>query len=206
MKPIAMISLGWLLLISANLQAADDVLPPEVKSLIGMKLPPVRVEGKDIKRDPRLEPLPSDYVLLQPASIPQWKYKGGWLLPQTNMGIEELYLGDLSIFVVDTINKNNKIKTILDAHVLPQNLLFYYIKDGKVVKKNKTGLYELNAMCEREASEVIVGLMRPEVGNENCQHKTTQVIRAWKIDPNTGSIMLIPSHGVTCLVPAADWC
>ena len=208
---LVFLAAGGIALLAGNALSADDALPPEVKELIGMKLPPVRVEGKDIKRDPRLKPLPPDYVQIQPASIPGWKYKGGWLLdkppiPKKHMGVEELYRGNLSIFVIDLIDESDKSKIILDAQVLPQNLLLYYVKNGEVARKSKRDLYELDAMCQRDVSEVIVGLMRPELGKENCQHKTTQVIRAWKIDSETGHIMAIPPDGVTCLVPAADWC
>ena len=206
-----LLAVGGMALLAGYARGTDETLPPEVKALIGINLPPVRVEGKDIKMDPRLKPLPSDYVRIQPASIPGWKYKGGWLLnksPQSKqrMGVEELYRGDLSIFVIDLIDENDKSKTILDAQVLPQNLLLYYVKNCEVVKRNKRGLYELNAMCERADSEITVGLMRPEAGKEDCQHKTTQVKRAWKIDPVTGRIIVIPTNGVTCLVPAGDWC
>lgn len=203
---------GGMVLLAGMAQGADDAMPPEVKALIGMKLPPVRVEGKDIKRDPRLKPLPQDYVQIQPASIPGWKPNGGWLLDKLseskqNVGVEKLYRDDLLIFVVDLIDGNDKNKIILDAQVLPQKLLRYYVKNGAIEEKKKTrGLYEFNAMCERDASEIIVGLMRPEAGKEDCQHKTTQVSRAWKIDSRTGHITTIPANGVTCLVPAEDWC
>jgi hypothetical protein len=200
---LVLFALGAMALQMSKAQGSDEVLPPEVKELIGINLPPVRVAGKDLKLDPRVEPL------LQPADIPGWKYRGGWLVTQTptkSMDVEEVYRGNLSIFVVDQIDENDHSKLILDAHELPQNLLWYYVKNGKAVEKKKRGLYEFNAMCKRNNSEVIVALMRPEAGEENCQHETTQVIRAWKIDSETGHITEIAPQGVSCLVPAGDAC
>jgi hypothetical protein len=206
-----LLAVGGMALLAGYARGTDETLPPEVKALIGINLPPVRVEGKDIKMDPRLKPLPSDYVRIQPASIPGWKYRGGGLLtksPQSEhrMGLEELYRGDLSIFVIDQIDENDKSKTILDAQVLPQKLLLYYVKNGEVVEKKQGRLYEISEMCEREDAEIIVGLMRPEAGKEDCQHKTTQVIRAWKIDSGSGRVTAISTHGVACLVPAGNTC
>lgn len=172
-------------LLTGNAQAADEALPPEVKALIGMKIP-AKAPGRT-------------------GDIPEWKtIVGGVLGSKPNdiqeMGLEELYRDGISIFVIDLMDKRDRSRTVLDARLLPRQLLSYEIKNGKIVmKRNSSQLYSLVMGCERNRSEeTIVGLMRPEPGKGNCTHNSKQVKRAWLIDPQTGRITDISPQDVSC--------
>lgn len=185
MKQIVQIFLGWLLLFSVNSQAADDAIPAEIKALIGNKI---------FAKTPKTV-----------GDVPDWKITGGGTLVgtsivETNLGYELRHKGNINIFWIDTIDSDYN-RTILDVRVLPQSLLFYDIKDDKIIpKKNWRHLYMFQHSCQKDSSEkqVIVALIRPEQGKDNCVHWTSQVKLAWSIDSKTGRISEISPKGISC--------
>lgn len=168
------------LMLTGYAQAADEPLPPEVKKLIGAK----------IAFDPE-----------RGGKVPGWNMLGSYSFAGIEeLGIEEMYNENMSIFAVISINKAGSSKMILDAKILPQQALSYSIKNGNIIpRKNRNALY-LNNSCKRTASELIVGLMRPEPEMEkgNCTHWSKDVKRAWNIDQKTGRLTEISPQGVSC--------
>jgi len=169
---------------------ARDKNPTEVEALIGMRIP-AKAPGRQ-------------------GSVPGWWMMGSYALdaakrPQQSLGVEELYRDDVSIFVIDLLDEKDLSRTILDAQVIPRNLLWYNAKNGKFAQKNNRRLYRFNSMCKRADFETIVGLMRPESGKEDCTHHSKQVIRAWRIDQQTGHIVDTSTQGVSCFKGDADY-
>lgn len=173
-------------------QCADEALPPEVQSLIGMKIQSEK-QGEF-------------------GRIKNWESKGWSTLnifpkPNQTMGVEELYQGDMSIFVIELMDKSDWSMTILDAQVLPRQMLNYSVKNGKIVWKKSLRTYRFESGCYRKTNpkERIVGLIRPENGKEDCTHETKQVKRAWKIDQESGHVSETLSDRVLCYFMDAEF-
>lgn len=172
---------GEMVLLVGNAQGADEALPPEVKVLIGMKIP---AKAGDV--------------------VPGWNVMGAGMLgvkTETGLalGYELLYQQNISIFVIDAKDKDLN-RAILDAHVLPRQLMNYNVNVGEIVfKKNASQFYEFVHSCKREPYEpLVVGLVRPEPGV--AMGWSEQVRRAWAIDSQTGHITNISTQGVSCFV------
>ena len=181
---------GGMTVMAGSAYCEGDVLPPEVRAMVGMRIP-AKAPGRQ-------------------GSVPGWLRMGSYALdaakrPLQSLGVEELYRDDVSIFVIDLLDEKDWSRTILDAQVMPQKLLWYYVKNGKFVEKKNKQLYSFSSMCKRADSETIVGLMRPESGKEDCTHHSKQVIRAWIIDQQSGRITGIPTQGVSCFKGDTDY-
>ncbi|MDD4977863.1 MAG: hypothetical protein PHI29_04460 [Gallionella sp.] len=169
---------------SCSAREEKETLPPEVRQRVGVRI--------------------SD------TGVPREELVSGWIAN----GFESIYISpdkslirtmamfeknDTSIFAIISLNTKEKYKTILDAQLLPKELLTYYFKNGKsVTKKQWWKFYSPTAICYREREEIIVGLMRPEQGKQDCSHKTKQVKKAWKVDQESGHISEIPTQGIVC--------
>ncbi len=175
---------GGMALLAGNAQGAEDAMPPEVKALIGMRIPDTET-GRN-------------------GEIPNWTMNGGEVFRISTDGasgsmISGYFQNNLSIFVVEERNNKEKYRTILDAQLLPIEFLTYYLKNGKAVtKKQWWKFYVPTVLCYRERGETIVGLMRPERGKYDCSHKTKQIKRAWKINQETGHIAETSPQEVSC--------
>jgi len=172
---------GTMAVLVGNAQGKETSLPPEVKKLIGMKM------TFDNNRGSR---------------VPGWERVGSYSLIPGNevLGVDELYRESESIFAVIFFNKNDHSKTILDARVLPQDSLSYFVRGGQVVPRKSSRVLYFRNICKRADTEIVVGLMRPEpeMQQDNCTHWSKQVKRAWSIDEQTGRISEISTEGVSC--------
>lgn len=192
---------GGMTLVVGNAQGADDALPPEVRALIGMKLPPVRVEGKDIKS---LKPLPPDYVRMVPASVPRFIDTGGALFyesdkPKYSLAYSEgLADGKWPVFITERIYED-KSTEILDVQMLPAELLEWPYED-KQLKHYLADRFRFSESCRSgsEDSRIIFGLVKAEQGKSDCGHFSKRVKMAWLIDPQTGRIKSLSTHGLQC--------
>lgn len=167
-----------------------DKNPPEVDALIGMRIPP-RAPGKQ-------------------GNIPGWvsrtsrSFHHGTKPLDTLSGIEEIYRPNMVALIVDKLEKKNLERVILDAQVLPMELMPYRIRRGELVWKNNWHKYYGINVCEKEGEAYIVGLMRPETGKKDCNHETHQVKRAWRVEKNTGHIEEISPRSVHCYFDLAE--
>lgn len=163
---------------------ARDKNPPEVEALIGMQ---IQAHGPG-----------------EPGRIPGWRViQSSTLSVETHpqfLGYEELIRGSISIFIIDRLDKRNLSRTILDAHVLPLQLLTYRVTGGKAVaRQDRRSRYTMQTHCSREGIEGhVIALARPKPGMEQCENAIAEVRRAWRIDGQTGKIEDIPTSGVTC--------
>lgn len=195
---------GWMLVVAGNAYCGDIPLPPEVQALIGMKLPPVRVEGKDIKIAPWVKPFPPDYVRMSPASVPGFNHIGGALFfendkPKYSLAYSEgLANGKWPVFIIERIYED-KSKVILDAQMLPAELLEWPYVD-KQLKHYLADRFRFSQSCRSgsEDNRIIFGLVKPEQGKSDCGHFSRRVKMAWLIDPQTGRIKPLSTHGLQC--------
>lgn len=174
---------GCMSLLASNARGVEDAMPPEVRVLIGMRIQSER-HGEF-------------------GRIKNWKSKGWTTLnifpkPNQTIGVQELYRNDMSIFVIELMDKTDWSMTLLDVRVLPRHMLEYDVKNGEIVWKKSSHAYRFEPMCYRKLEERIVALMRPEQGKGDCTHTTRQVKRAWKVDEQTLRISEIAPQGVSC--------
>jgi len=161
----------------------EQQLPADIKALIGLKIPDMESGGK--------------------GGIPSWSLKGGSLVGKQQFGVEQWYRGGEFIFLVRRLDDAGRI--VLDARVLPRHLLAYHEKNGDLVFEQRSSKYSFESMCYRLKDELVVGLMRPERGKEDCTHTTKRLKRAWKIDAQNGRISDIPTQGVSCSFMDAEY-
>lgn len=205
---------GWMLVATGSAYCGDIPLPPEVQALIGMKLPPVRVEGKDIKMAPWARAkLPPDYVRMSPARIPGFIYAGGALFysydkdqPKDELGYSEgLADGKWPVFTIERIYED-KSTEILDVQMLPAELLEWQFVDKQ--RKDLKGRFRFSESCRTgsEDNRIIFGLVKPERGKSDCGHFSRRVKMAWLIDTQTGRIKPISTHSLQCYFLTMNEC
>lgn len=169
----------------ANAQCIGDSLPPEVRTLIGMKLPPKIVGMKQ-------------------AGIPGFSRVNGALLVDSGEKTdsvlaysEGLFEGKWSIFFLERIYPDMSIE-ILDAQVLPANLLDWRLVNGK--PEGNSGRFRLSERCRANDKDerIILGLVKPEHGKEDCAHFSKRVKQAWQMDMKSGCLTPIATSGLKC--------
>lgn len=187
MKRISLIALYYIMLAPITV-LADDVLPPNLLSLIGKTF------------------------ALKATEFPDWRIARSAMLEKGQqegheIAVEHLYRSDMSILVSELINKNDQSTTILDIRVISTRYLDSEVINGNLsFKKNGGQLFRFEAFCKINASDekYIVGLIRPEPGQEDFTHWTTQVKRAWSIDRKTGKISNVSPEQVSCWWQSAE--
>ncbi len=185
LPPLIFVAASGAALLAGNAEGVEESLPSEVRALVGMKIPDMEPSGK--------------------GGIPGWHSKRGTLLGKQRVGVEELYRGSTFIFLVSGLDETGKNRTVLGVQVLPLNLLSYYEKDGELMFTRHSKKYQFESLCYRQKGEIVVGLMRPERGSEDCRHTTKQIKRAWSIDEQSGRISEISTQGVSCSFMDAEY-
>jgi hypothetical protein len=193
---------GWMLMAGAA-YCGDAPLPPEVQALIGMKLPPVRVEGKDIKMHPDIKQRP-DFVFMQ-THIPGYTHIEGNIAslkdkPGSQLWYETGFIGGKwPVLLVRRLHKDMSYE-ILDAQMLPANLIEWTFANGKL--QDVKGRFRLSGYCQignkEDVSRTIVGLIKPEKGKSDCSHDSRRVKQAWEIDQQSGHVAPISTQGLQC--------
>lgn len=169
---------GGMGLLVDNALGAHDAMPPKVKVLIGMKIPP-KAPGRT-------------------GDVPGWVYLWGSGIVG-DISFNFLQQGNTTVLTIDSrINQNT---TILDARVIPGNLLNFYMKDGvRELKKNDMQMYRITEACTRvssEKKEIILGMWRFEPGSK-CNDSSNLVKKAWLLNPESGHLTDISTKGVSC--------
>ncbi len=184
MALLLFIASGGMVLAADNAAIQDEPLPPEVKKLIGMKLQP-KVVGR------------------VPAHIPGFYEVTGALLGQDERHENELAYGEgvvankWAVFIVERFLADKSVE-ILDAQMLPENLIEWRIDEGN--RKYLEGRYRFSVNChtEEKASHHIFGLVKTEKGKSDCAHFSKQVKLAWRVDRQSGRITPTSSKGMRC--------
>jgi len=187
-----LLTVGGMAFQSGRALAVEEPLPPEVKALIGMEVP-AKAPGR-------------------PGDVPGWISLWGSLIMGSEttdgdeFGFEIDQKANITILIVERLHKFNK--TILDARVIPGNLLPYYTekKNGHTVwkEKDRAKFFDINEGCSRsnrEANEIIIGMWRYKPGHL-CKAAFSQVKKAWLLDRNNGHLTEISTEGVSCRDPA----
>lgn len=167
---------------SCSAREEKEVLPQEVKVMIGMKIPP-KEKGRG-------------------GDIPKLTLLNGALVKEDDSGNtlayeEGLVSGKWPVFFVERILKD-KTTEILDAQLLPENLIQWrFVGENVVFLKNR---YQLSNHCQKQPvdSKIIFGLVKARRGKSDCGHFSQHVDRAWQIDPLTGQISTVPAKGLQC--------
>lgn len=187
---IAATLLGWslMVLLSCNAQGEDEPLPPEVKALIGMKIPP-KVVGKS------------------GAPIPKFLSFGGGMLnrkignetPRAELIFEEGMVNEKWPVFIVYASHADKTREILDARLLPKGLINWRYADGKI-KRLEDGnflIFSTDCLYANGDGRIIFGLEDPKAEHEGM---STRIERAWEIDQQSGHIKSIPTQGISCAI------
>jgi hypothetical protein len=182
MKQLIWICLCWLTLLLVDAQAADGALPPEVKVLIGMKIPP-KAPGRQ-------------------GDVPGWLDLDGQGIVNS-IGFSILQKDKVTILAIDSVDPKDQTRTILDVRMIPGNLLNRYMKDGQVqLKTNDMQLYRITTACLRGGSPdedgVLMGMWRYEPGTRSCGGPSNLIKKAWLLNSESGKLTDISTEGVTC--------
>lgn len=177
-----------MLLLVGNAQGADEPLPPEVKKLVGMKIPP-KVNGRT------------------PAAIPGFIRLSGRMLDR-QIGIETSRAELISeeglldekwpVFIVYASHAD-KTREILDVRLLPKNLINWRYVNGKIVGAGKGDFYIFSTWCQYAKGDgrIIFGLEDPTVEHNGM---STRIKRAWEIDSRSGYIKSISTQNISCAI------
>jgi hypothetical protein len=175
-------------LLAGNAQCADEPLPPEVKALIGMKIPP-KIAGKE------------------PGHIPNFIRFGESMLNRqigsetmkAELGYSEGMVGKKwPVFIVSAIHDDRTLE-ILDAQLLPMKLINWRYMNGKIERLKKGNFLIFSAWCQYANGDgrIIFGLEDPKVEHDGY---SSRIERAWEIDMQNGHIKSIPTHRIKCAV------
>ena len=186
MKLVSLAILGCLA-IAPRAYAAEDSMPPEVKALIGTRIPPYVSSKGQIGR----------------ADIPNFVSKNSsW----ASISFEEgVFSGKWPAFIVERDNKDMSTE-ILDIQMIPKELIDWEFVGGQF--QNVEGRYSLSEHCKsREDDERwIVGLVKPEKGKADCGHNSKRIKQTWMVDQQTGRITPISPKGLQCYYMAISSC
>lgn len=185
----------------ANAADPRDKNPPEVKALIGMRISsdnPATPHG-DI---PGFHPVNGSVIAeIEDQSLP-------YLLL-----LKEGFLNNTPVFLIGKKNKGRTATEVLDAQVIPPELYEFSLnpkKKGSPPVDDIPGRYSLSEGCSYNIvgndERIIIGLVKPEIGKEDCAHYSRRVGRAWRIDRKTGRIDAIPTKGLRCYCVAEGNC
>jgi hypothetical protein len=189
---LLLIASGAVVMAADNAPIQDEPLPPEVRKLIGMKIPP-KVVGRE------------------PAHIPNFSLFGGSLLnwqigyatPKADLAYEEGMLYEKwPVFFVIAFHSDKTLE-ILDARLLPGKLLNWRYKNGKIKRLEDGDFFIFSGHCYYDDNDpstnnrIVFGLEDPKFEHDGY---TTRIERAWEIDQQTGRIKSISATGIACAV------
>jgi hypothetical protein len=177
----------------ANAADPRDKNPPEVKALIGMRIF-------------------SDNPATPHGDIPGFHQVNGSVIAEItdqsmpySLLLKEGFLNSTPVFLICKKNKGATAIEVLDAQAIPPELYEYRLnlkkKDSPPVDY-LLGRYRLSeygcSYGDTSKDQIIIGLVKPEVGKKDCGHYSRQVGRAWKIDSKTGRIGKMSTAKLQC--------
>src|SRR5712691_614874 len=185
---LALAFTGGIILAGGSGHAAEmeASLPPEVKALIGLKVPP-EVAGKKTPR------------------IPNFTSRGGAIgfgidkkrCPGQSGYKEGVVGGRWPVFLIDCIYPDLSVE-ILDAQTFPENLLEWRFEGGKFQYTKDRFRFSDACRASEAENRRIFGLVKPEEGKADCAHFSNRVERAWLIDKRSGRITPLAPKGLQC--------
>lgn len=166
----------------------DEPLPPEVKKLIGMKIPP-KIIGKSGAPIPKFLSFGGGMLNRQIGDAASWAeliYEEGT--------VEEKW----AAFIVYASHAD-KSRVILDARLLPRELINWRFENGKIKWLENEEKLIFSIFCHHGGGNdrIIFGLEDPKYERDGY---STRIERAWEVDPQTGRIKSIPTQGIICAI------
>lgn len=187
-----------LLIASEAVQAGDaaiqdEPLPPEVKKLIGMKIP-----TESVMRAGKYIP---DFIRSGSGMLNK---KIGNEIPKAELVYEEgIVASKWPVFIVSAMHSNGVLE-ILDARLLPEDLIVWRYENGKFKAAGKPG-FIFSPSCFYVSSDgkpIFEGRIMFGLEDIDTQSNgfSTRIERAWEIDRQTGRIKSISTQGVVCAI------
>lgn len=178
---------GEMTFLVGNAQCGDDVMPPDVRALTGMILPPEIVGRK-------------------PARVPNFIYVSSADIPKGGHGLgyyEGLANGKWPVILIVRTYQDMTIE-ILDAQMLPENLIDWEFANGK--RKFVVNRYQFSDGCETGVDDerIIFGLVKPEMSKSNDSHFSSRIKQTWQVDEQNGRISPISTKGLHCYYFVGD--
>lgn len=167
-------------------QCGDDTLPQVVKALIGVRLPPLFV---GVKQAGILS-----FIEVNGAVIADSADENGSVIAYS----EGVFKGKWTVFFVERIFHPDRSKVILDARILPADLLDWRMVNGEPAPN--IGQYKFSGRCRanKEDARTILGLVRPERGKEDCAHFSSRIKQAWEMDRERNCLLPVATQGLKC--------
>lgn len=183
---ILFIAVGGMALLACKAQGADEALPPQVKALIGLKIPP-------------------EIVGQSGGAIPKFTLFGGGMLnrqignetPRAELIYDEgLVEKKWPVFIVYASHADKTIE-ILDAQLLPKKRINWRYVDGKIKRLEKGNFLVFSTGCQYAKGDgrIIFGLEDPKVEHEGM---STRISQAWEINSLSGRIKSISTQNISC--------
>lgn len=164
--------------------ASAEIEPPEVKALVGMKIPPAIV-GK------------------APGSIPNFVLKGSLPGGDFEDGSaftlkEGMYADKWHVLITSRFFEWNRGEEIVAVLVLPEKLRSWEYRDGEF--KSRRGGLPFSTWCHATEGDkrVIVGFYEQRMGKDCAYARSDKVIRAWMFDVHKRAFLPMPTKGLWC--------
>lgn len=169
-------------------QDTEGPMPPEVKALIGMKIPP-KISGKS------------------GAPIPKFITFGGGMLnrkignetSRKELIFEEGIVNEKWPVFIVYASHADKTREILDARLLPKELINWRYANGKIkrLEEGSPLIFSTDCLYKKGDGRIIFGLENPKFEHEGM---SIRIERAWEINPQSGHIESISTEGITCAI------
>lgn len=202
---------------SGHINSSEDIsLPPEVRALIGMKIPPV-IKGKASGSIPGFFGLGSSAAMTGSGSDA--------IIEGSSVGFQTGVLASGRPMLFVTGHDKDLTTKIFDALMLPPDLIDWYFEgDFEYALQHdqahpdryfkwywqtgQTGRFVLSETCRSHEDDerIIIGLIKQQKGKEGCSHYTKRVKQAWLIDKQSGRLMPISTKGLQCHYITVDDC
>lgn len=180
---LAMATFIWLFLVP-QIAISGTNNPPEVEALIGVHIPaksqgvPGRLQGWA-----SLSSVSLDTPLSCPYSI----------------GIEEITNYKTSLFIVDRFDGRDGSRTILDAQVIQYWPVKNQTKNRNPPMREALPRARLELNCKSNGdTNRIVAIAQQRAGMEHCSNAPAEILKAWRVDTETGKITEVPALNVSC--------
>lgn len=159
--------------LTLSARASAEIEPPEVKALVGMKIPPA-IAGK------------------ARGSIPNFILKEG-----ESRFEEGMYADKWHVLIATSVDANLTTE-ILAVLVLPEKLRSWEYKNGEFKPRREGFPFTYQCHASEDDKRVIVGFYEQRVG-ENCVYaRSDKVKRAWMFDVHKRAFIPIPAKRLWC--------
>lgn len=169
-----------------------EIEPPEIKALIGMKIPPA-IEGKASGNIP-------DFVSV--GSLLGVDFEDGF-----SFAFEEgLYANKWYVLIASRFFEWFRGEEIVAVLVLPEKLRNWEYRNG-IFEPRREGLpFSRRCRSSEDDKRVIVAFYEQRIGKNCVYARSDKVKRAWMFDVHKRAFFPIPTKGLWCEDPVDEEC